>query len=157
MPETPAFLAERLRTEGEKIVSFFAGLTPEQWQAVIYTEDAEWRVRDLLAHFLSAERNFLVLFQDVSAGGPGASQDFDIDRFNAGQVGALRETAPQDMLDEFRAARAAMTDWVSSCQPEDLLKVGRHPFLGRVPLADMVKMVYRHHQIHLRDFRASVS
>jgi uncharacterized damage-inducible protein DinB len=157
MPDTPEFLAERLKTEGERTISFFANLSPDQWQSTVYTDGGEWRVRDVLAHFFSAERRFLELFRDVQAGGPGAPQDFDIDGFNAGQVGDLRETSPAELLAAFRAAREAMIAWVSTCSADDLQRIGRHPFLGQTTLADMVKMVYRHHQIHFRDFRASIS
>lgn len=49
-----------------------------------------------------------------------------------------------------------MTALVASFTEEDLQKQGRHPFLGLTTLAEMVKMVYRHNQIHLRDLRKSL-
>jgi hypothetical protein len=38
-------------------------------------------------------------------------------------------------------------------QPADLANTGRHPFLGWVAVEDIIKMLYRHDQIHLRDLR----
>lgn len=153
MPETSAFLAERLQTEGEKTAAFFAALSPAQWQTPIYTEGQPWTTRSILAHFVTAEQGFLNLFADICAGGRGASEDFDIDHYNASQQEATAELSPVELLEQFRAVRAQMIALVASFTEEDLEKQGRHPFLGITTLAEMVKMVYRHNQIHLRDLR----
>jgi hypothetical protein len=41
-------------------------------------------------------------------------------------------------------------------QPADLERIGRHPFLGVAPLVEMIKLVYRHNGIHIRDARKLV-
>jgi hypothetical protein len=153
MPESPAFLAERLRAEGERTAAFFAALTGDQWQQVVYTEGAEWKVRDMLAHFVSVEKSILKLFENIREGDMGASKDFSVDRFNAEQVSKLAEISPSDLLAQYQEARAKMIAWVSGLSESDLQKTGRHPFLGVTTLGEMIKMVYRHNQIHLRDLR----
>jgi uncharacterized damage-inducible protein DinB len=153
MPETPAFLAERLRTEGEKTAAFFADLTPDQWNSEIYTEGEIWTIRNILAHFVTSERAFISLFTSICAGGSGVSEDFDIDRYNAGQQKKTRELTPAELLEQFKDIRAQMTNFVASLTDADLSKQGRHPFLGQSTLAEMIKMVYRHNQIHYRDLR----
>lgn len=153
MAEMPVFLAERLKTEGEKTAAFFAALTGDQWQQVVYTESAEWKARDVLAHFVSVEKSILKLFENIRDGGEGASEDFSVDRFNAEQVAKLADMSPFDLLAQFNASRAQMVAWVSSLSESDLQKKGRHPFLGVTTLGEMIKMVYRHNQIHLRDLR----
>ena len=35
-------LAEKLKSEGEKFVLIFSGITDEQWKAEVYTEGATW-------------------------------------------------------------------------------------------------------------------
>jgi uncharacterized protein (TIGR03083 family) len=156
MPETPAFLAERLKSEGEKTAAFFAALAPGQWQTLVYTEGAEWTVRNVLAHYVTAEQGFIKLFADICAGGPGARADFDIDRYNASQQAKARDLAPAELVEKFQATRAAMADWVATLSAADLQKQGRHPFLGQTTLAEMIKMVYRHNQIHYRDLRKAL-
>jgi len=153
MAETPAFLAERLRTEGQKMASFFNSLSDNQWGLSVYTEGTTWKVRDVLAHFVTAERGFLRLFADVIAGGAGVSSDFDIDRYNASQYKKTQAFTPEELLSQFVAVREEMTSLVGSMSDADLQRQGRHPFLGITPLVDMVKMVYRHNQIHYRDVR----
>ncbi len=153
MPESPAFLAERLKSEGEKTVAFFATLSDAQWNGTVYTEGGEWTVRSVLAHFVTAEKGFLRIFPEICAGGAGAAEDFDIDRYNASQQAKTRDLSPAELLDQFRTVRAEMADWVASLSDADLQKQGRHPFLGLTSLGEMIKMVYRHNQIHYRDLR----
>ena len=153
MPETPAFLSARLKTEGEKTADFFAALTPDQWNSLVYTEGAEWTVRNVLAHYVTAEKGFVKLFSSIRDGGPGAAEDFDIDRYNASQQQKSKELTPAELLEQFKAVRAEMAAWVASLTESDLQKQGRHPFLGVTTLAEMIKMIYRHNQIHQRDLR----
>ncbi|HEY3310493.1 MAG TPA: DinB family protein [Anaerolineales bacterium] len=153
MPETPAFLVERLKTEGEKTMAFFAGLTSEQWHATIYSEGETWTVRSVLAHFVTAERGFVKIFSEIRAGGAGASEDFEIDRYNASQQRKTKDLTPAELLEQFRTIRGQMVELVNSFEQEDLAKQGRHPYLGVTSLTEMIKMVYRHNQIHFRDMR----
>ena len=153
MSETPERLAERLASESQKTLEFFRALSPEQWDCVVYSQGPLWTVHHLLAHFVSAEQALNLLIEDVYAGGAGAPEDFDIDGFNAGEVAEMVRRTPQELLQEFELSRRACVALVREMQAEDLEKSGRHPFLGWVALEDMIKMLYRHHQIHLRDLR----
>jgi uncharacterized damage-inducible protein DinB len=156
MPETPAFLAERLKTEGEKTAVLFASLTDPQWQATVYTEGAQWSVRHVLAHFVMAEKSFIKLFANIRDGGTGVPEDFDLDRQNAKHQQEVETLSPQELLQQFQAVRAEMVVFVAALSAGDLETHGRHPFLGVTTLAEMIKLVYRHNQIHARDLRSAV-
>jgi hypothetical protein len=153
MPETPERLAERLVSESQKTLEFFRALLPEQWDYVVYPQGVLWTAHHLLAHFVSAEQALKKLIEDVYTGGAGAPEDFDIDGFNAAEVAGLVRHTPEELLLEFEHSRQACVALVRKMQPEDLSHAGRHPFLGWVALEDMIKMLYRHDQIHLRDLR----
>jgi uncharacterized protein (TIGR03083 family) len=153
MPDDPAFLAERLRAEGDKTLTFFAGLSPAQWQASVYTEGETWTIRSVLAHYVTAEKGFVSIFNSIREGGPGVHEDFDIDRYNASQQKKTGELSPAELLEQFRSVRARMVALVASMSADDLARQGRHPFLGQTTLDEMIKMVYRHNQIHYRDLR----
>ncbi len=156
MSETPAFLAERLKTEGEKMAEFFSALTEDQWRADVYTEDTVWTIRNVLAHLVTAERGFVKLFEQIRTGGPGAAEDFSIDRYNATQQKRSESLSPKELLEHYKSIRAEMIVWVSGLQVSDLQKAGRHPFLGVTTLSEMIKMIYRHNQIHYRDVRKAM-
>ncbi|MFL7871120.1 MAG: DinB family protein [Anaerolineales bacterium] len=153
---TPAWLAERLKKEGEKIVAYFSALTAGQWQSEVYTEGDTWTIRNVLAHFVTSERGLIQLFKDICNGGVGVSEDFSIDYYNARQQEKTRDLTPQELLAQFAEVRAATAKWVSGLSQDDLAKEGRHPFLGQVQLVEMLKMIYLHNQIHFRDFRKLV-
>lgn len=153
MPETVEFLVERLKSEGEKTATFFASLRDDQWQAVVYTEGETWSIRNVLAHFVTSEQAFLRLLTSIQKGGAGTPENFDIDTYNAAQQEKTRSQPPHELLAQFRASRVAMVELVSAMSAADLEKTGRHPFLGLTSLTEMIKMVYRHNQIHARDLR----
>ena len=146
-------LAQKLKSEGEKFAAFFSGLTDDQWNLEIYTEGAVWTIRNVLSHLMTSERAFVKLFENVRQGGPGVSEDFVTDRYNARQQEKTRNLSPRELLEQYKAVRAQMIEWVSSLGDADLERTGRHPFLGMTTLREMVKMVYIHNQTHYRDVR----
>ena len=153
MPETPAMLADKLKSEGEKYATFFAGLTDAQWKLEVYTEGTTWTLRNVLAHLVTAEQAFVKLFEQIRQGGPGVSDDFSIDRYNARQQEKTKELSRQELIERYKNVRSEMIAWVSGLNETDLQKTGRHPFLGQTTLLEMIKMVYLHNQIHYRDLR----
>ena len=152
MPEV-AELAEKLKSEGEKYAAIFADLADDQWTKEVYTEGSVWTVRSILAHLVTAERGLAKLFANIRDGGPGAGEDFDIDRYNAGQQEKTRELTPQELLEQYKSVRADLITWVSTLDEADLDKTGRHPFMGQTTLREMIKMIYIHNQTHYRDAR----
>ena len=153
---TPAWLAERLKKEGDKVSAYFSTLTIEQWQTEVYTEGDTWTMRNVLAHFVTSERGLLKLFQSIREGGLGASEDFSIDYYNARQQEKTRDLTPQELLEQYVDVRANTVKWVLDLSQEDLAIEGRHPFMGQVQLVEMLKMLYLHNQLHFRDFRKLV-
>ena len=153
MPETPAMLADKLKSEGEKYATFFTGLTDAQWKLEVYTEGTTWTLRNVLAHLVTAEQAFVKLFEQIRQGGPGVSDDFSIDRYNARQQEKTKELSHQELIERYKSVRSEMIAWVSGLNETDLQKTGRHPFLGQTTLLEMIKMVYLHNQIHYRDLR----
>jgi hypothetical protein len=150
-------LAARLSEDCTKTLAFFHELSPEIWSMTLYTEGSQWTVREVLAHFLSAELSFQRLIANVAAGGSGVPEDFDIDSYNEIEVAGISEFSFEILLDKWVEARSQTAALVKSLNEADLSKEGRHPFLGIVPLEDMVKLVYRHNQIHLRDIRRLIT
>lgn len=153
MADTPSHLAERLQTEGAKSLEIFRALRPEQWEITVYTDGSAWTIRQLLAHFVTAEDGFLALIDDIVAGGPGSPEGFDIDHFNEREVSAVGDAHPEHLMRQYERVRKATIEKVSQLQAEDLARIGRHPYLGVATLADIIKLIYRHNQIHQRDFR----
>ena len=153
MGDSPDRLAARMQSEGEKTAAFFEVLTPEAWQLQVYEAGTCWTVRQILAHFVSTEGGFGDLMENILSGGAGTPDDFDIDRYNERHVADLNARETGELIELYRAARQENIHLVQGMQPADLERQGRHPFLGVVPLEEIVKLLYRHNQIHLRDVR----
>lgn len=154
--EESAALADKLREEGKKLADFLSGLDDQEWNAEVYTEGITWTVRSILAHLMTSEESFLPLFERIRHDGPGVSEDFSIDRFNARQQARTKELDPRALLDAYRSTRGAMIALVQGLSAEELNKRGRHPFLGMTTLREMVKLVYIHNQTHYRDVRRAL-
>ena len=148
-PRVDALVA-RLEKGRQKTFEIFSALTPEQWQRQVYP-DPPWRVRDLLAHFVSAETYLPAIAQEVASGGPGAAPDLDIDRVNAAEQARLEGLLPSVLLELLNEKRRQTMAWVNTLSDEQLERVGRHPALGEVTVEAMVTAIYGHQLMHMRD------
>lgn len=146
-------IRKRLRDEGDKLIKTFESLSPEQWSTTIYTDRMVWTLKDLLAHLSSAERAFLFYGRDILGGGQGTPEGFDINRFNNGEVGNLRDRSIAQLIDDLRAVRQETIDLVGQLADEDFSRQGRHPFFGQMSIDEMFKLIYRHNMMHQRDIR----
>ena len=146
-------LAVKLRSEGDKFYSIFAGLSDDQWQSEIYTEGETWTIRNVLSHFVTSERGLLKLFERIRTTGEGSSEEFSIDRYNAAQQQRTKELHVHELLEQYREVRSNSVAWVSGLKADDLEIKGRHPFLGMTTIREMIKMLYIHNQTHYRDMR----
>lgn len=149
-------ICRRLEDEGTRMGAFFQQLGDEDWDQQVYLDGSAWRVREVLAHFVSAERTYLEHIQRLLQGGSGVGTDFDLNAFNASEVPRLRHVPIHELLAALRSARAASVQAVSRLQPADLDRRGRHPWLGDTDLRAVLKLLYRHPMIHLRDVRAAL-
>ena len=149
-------LAEKLRSEGEKFVSIFSGLSDVQWQQEVYPEGSTWTIRNVLSHFVTSERGLLKLFERIRQGGEGAADDFSIDRYNAAMQERTKQLSPQELLEQYKEVRTNAIQWVSGLQESELEITGRHPFLGQSAIRDMIKMLYIHNLNHYRDMRKAL-
>ena len=155
MSET-AELAEKLKTEGERMLQFFSELNDTDWSKEVYTEGTTWSIRNVLSHYVTSERGLVKLFESIRRGGIGAADDFSIDRYNAAQQEKTKEFTPAELLEHYKEVRANSVAWVASLKDEELEITGRHPFLNETVIREMIKMLYIHNQLHYRDVKKSL-
>ena len=147
-------LLARLRKGDRKTAEFLGGLGDGRWKMVLYEGPPAWTVRDMLAHFLSAEEGLLRIAQDIAAGGPGAPKGFDYDAYNASEQERLAGIPPGRLLADLAAARETTVQWVAGLDEADLDHVGHHPALGEVTLETLINAIYGHQLMHMRDLQA---
>jgi len=146
-------LVKRLREEGSKSLLFFQALTPDLWEKQLYSEGTQWTIKNVMAHFVSAEAGIVQLIENILSGGSGVPEDFDLDGYNERRVMRLNNQAPSDLLSMFDVQRETTVAIIDHMTEEQLIKKGRHPWLGIVSVNDIIKLIYRHNQIHQRDIR----
>lgn len=156
MAATQELLVNRLREVGEKSVQFFQDLKPEQFETKIYTDGSQWSVRQILAHFALAEDSLCRLVENIVNGGAGTPEGFNLDAYNEYKVSSVEKSTVNELLDLFDKNRQSTIELVSELNSNDLEKMGRHPFLGYAAVGDIVKLIYRHNQIHLREIRRAL-
>jgi hypothetical protein len=156
MPWTPNEIATRLTAEGEAVLRFFHALAPADWQRVVYTDGAAWRLRDLLAHFIAAETGFQALVQAVASGEAGAPEEFSIDAYNQSTVAEMRALEPLALLGQFAMVRERTAALTAGLTAEQLDLRGRHPFLGDAAVDEMLRAIFHHNTLHLRDARRAL-
>ena len=154
MSERVDELVARLRKGGHKTKEILGGLSDNQWQMVLYAGPPAWTVRDLLAHFLSAEEVLLRIARDIAAGGPGAPEGLDHHAFNADEQARLAGIPLHQLLVDLAAARETTVAWVAGLDEADLDRRGHHPALGEITLEAFINGFYGHQLLHMRDLQA---
>lgn len=156
MGERTHEIIKRLSEKGPETIAFFRALTPQQWRQQVYTTGPQWDARQVLCHFVSAERSFRRIYHAALSGDKNAPENFSIDAFNAEEVGAMGDLDPGDLIAQFEAVRAATIAFVQSIDDADLDRESWHPWFGWDKLEKFLKLVYRHNMIHERDVRRAL-
>ena len=140
-----------LKEKGEETVAFFKDLSPAELEVIVYTEEVQWTVRQVLAHFVTIERSMQWLFNNILAGGPGAPEDFDIQRFNRTQPAKLDDLAMDELIRRFEIVRRDTVAIAENMEDVDLDRTGRHAFFGDGNLERFIRWAYEHARLHQND------
>ena len=155
MNEEIAHIHRRLSVEGEKTLSFFEALSPTDWEQPVYVTGSEWRVREILAHFISAERAYQKYLDDVLQGGLGAPDSLDIDEFNEAEVSTMQESSA-DLMEAFRQVRQDTLHLTEQLEDQDLSRTANHPWFEGKDVSWYLKLIYRHNAMHRKDIRKAI-
>ena len=113
-------IVETLAREGAHAVGLFGGLTHEQSSATY--APGKWSVRQVVAHVSDAERVFTYRALRFARADPTPLPSFDQEAWEPFTYAAEREWS--DVVDEFRALRAATVHLFRSFPPEAWIRSG---------------------------------
>ena len=150
-----AITAELIKAADET-ASLYSALGPEQLECPVYTESIQWNVRQVLAHLVTIEKSMHWLFRNLLDGGPGAPEDFDIERFNRSQPAKLDHLSVPALIEQFRAVRTETIAIVTGMADSDFDREGRHPFHGHGRLERFIRWAYEHQRLHEDDVRRAI-
>jgi hypothetical protein len=150
-------LVGKLISSGRRTHDFFEAIQADDWYQQVYTEGANWSVYQILAHFVSTEASIVRLMKFVLQGNPGVPENFDIDAYNEKEVNCFAKLPNDMILQRFMERRGETIQFVKDLTDADLATEGRHPWLGITSIEQMIKLMYRHNQIHQRDIRMTLN
>jgi len=134
----------KLEENIKNTTSFFRSLSGEQLSVQVYTDGAEWTVKQVLAHFITIERSMHWLFKDILSGGSGSPDDFDVDRFNLTQTKKLDGLSVEELIERFRSVREDTIAIVRGMTEQDFSREGMHAFHGYGKLERFIIWAYEH-------------
>lgn len=143
-------LRQRLIEERAALLAEIEGLTEDE--AARIPPGSEWSIKDVLAHLSSAEGaaiDFIrcMVEEDRPRQVP-PELVFDLDRWNASQVRKRREWSLPRVLDELRTQREALLRSMDELTDEQLSRRGIHAAWGEVSVADQLRILHLHDQMH---------
>jgi hypothetical protein len=143
-------IASLLATSSTTVVGELAALGTESgWRPAA----GEWSANECVGHLLEAERRgFAGRIRQILAGGPSggpaALQTWDPPAVAEARRYHLRSGA--DLAAEFATLRAESVALVLGLRPEDLDRVGIHPDVGQLRVAELLGEWVHHDRNHIR-------
>jgi uncharacterized damage-inducible protein DinB len=148
-------IRRRLKDEGEKTAAYFEGLSPADWKQQIYQTGSEWSVKQILAHFISAEKAYQKYLSEVLKGGRGAPEEMDIDEFNESEVPTIGGDEEQ-LIENYKQVRIDTLELTETLHEADLTRPAWHPWFEEREIGWYLKLLYRHNTMHRMDIRKAL-
>jgi uncharacterized protein (TIGR03083 family) len=128
-----------------------------EWATVVYSEEQEWTVADILRHLTGAEASMTRLIELIRDGGDGVPADFDLQRWNSRGVQKAGNKLPSQLIAEMSPNRARLIETIDSLQDDDWSKSGRHGSLRIMTIEQILNLIADHEMQHTQDIREAVT
>jgi hypothetical protein len=149
-------LAQKLIDEGERTLNFMKPLQPDVWGKQVHGDHSNWNVRDLFEHLILSEESLRSLFRRIVEGGEGSPEDFNINAFNAERHGKLSGLSIDELFERYRYSRSRTAAFAEALSDEQLDINGRHPAMGMSRIEEMLKMIYLHNTMHIKEIKKTI-
>lgn len=158
MSDTSTQLADKLTSEGERTLAFFRAISPEKWEAQLYTDGAQWTIRQAFEHLCISEHGMKRLCEQiVFEGGKGAAKDFNIDEYNKSKTDRFAQMTRDELLALYDQSRQQSAALARALTDEQLALRGNHPAMGDSSVQDILKMLYLHNTMHMKDAKKALA
>jgi uncharacterized damage-inducible protein DinB len=149
--ETKVQIFQKLSGARQALVSVLDELELEQWEKTVYTEHADWTVKDLFGHLMDSERSMTRLVETIKEGGEGVPPDFDLNRWNARTIRKTTDLTTDEIRSEMITNRGRLLEMLYDMPDEDWTKKGRHGSLKVMSVEEILNQIADHENEHLRD------
>jgi uncharacterized protein (TIGR03083 family) len=128
---------------------------PDDWSRHSPTNEG-WTIQNLLTHLSTAETGFVPTLKRMSEGQGGVPQDFDPNRWNAGQLRRRAENNPEQLRIDLEAAHAAMLSLLDTLDDTALDQRGHLSSGVDGSTEDCFRLVADHKRAHTQDIEAAL-
>ncbi len=148
---TKAQVFQKLSGARQTLLARLDELESEQWEKTVYTEHADWTIKDLFGHLMDSERSKTRLIEIIKEGGEGVPPDFDINRWNARTIKKTLDLTTDEIRSEMITNRGRLLEMLYDMPDEDWTKKGRHGSLQVMSVEEILNLIADHENEHLRD------
>ncbi|MFQ5435922.1 MAG: DinB family protein [Anaerolineae bacterium] len=156
MSDKKAAITEKLAHSRSELLDLITGFDERMWETAVYADDAAWNIADLLRHLTDAERGMTRLMEIIRDGGEGVPADFDLSRWNKRVVEKLSNQTPADLLPAMTANREKLQHFLTSVEPGDWQKKGRHGSGRILTIEQICHLIADHEASHIQDIRKAI-
>jgi uncharacterized damage-inducible protein DinB len=139
----------------QRLLAALDRVAPDDWARHSPTNEG-WTVQELLTHLTTAENGFVPTLKRMAQGEGGVPDDFDPNRWNAGQLRRRAETSPQQLRLELEGAHAAMLTLLDGMDDRGLDQRGHLSSGDDGTTEDCFRLVARHKRDHTQQIEAAL-
>ncbi len=156
-------MSDRVAQHIEKIKASHANLNavldamPDHlWEQQIYSEGAQWTVRQLLLHLMISNAGQNKLIIGIANGKEMIPPDYDLERYNKRSVEKQAEVTPEQARAGLAESHQALIAWLNTADETALAITGRDVTLQIVSIDAMLDVVVSHETDHAADIKKLV-
>lgn len=150
-------LRARLAHGRETFLEVVTALDEAALDRPVWAEGGTWTARELIGHVAYAEAGMQPLIAGGVAGrAPVPPVDFDIDRYNEGNLRRARAQTIPELLTRLDASRQETLRLLAPLTASELDLPVRHPVAGPTTVEGVFRIIAYHERLHAKDLRASL-
>ncbi len=148
---------ETLADTRASLLETLAGLTPEQWEQVVYGEGDGWTISTIIGHLIDSERGMSIHVHKIRKGEETLPPGFDLTRWNAGVKERVGNPSPAELLAGLEATRARTLKGLNGLAEDDWERTGQHPSRGVITVEQYYETIAGHELIHLGHIKKALN
>jgi len=132
------------------------GLSPAQWEQVVYGEGDAWTVSTIVGHLIDSERGMSIHVHKIRKGEETLPAGFDLTRWNAGVKQRVGNPSAAELLTGLEATRARTLQGLNGLTEEDWERTGQHPSRGVITVEQYYETIAGHESMHLDNIKEAL-
>ena len=123
----------------------------DQWDRQIYSDGAQWTLRQLLIHLMLADKGQNNVVMGIAEGREVIPADYDLERYNKRSVEKQADATVDQARASLAASRQQLLDWLNQSDDSILDQQGRHASMQILTVAQIFNVMAGHETSHADD------